>query len=124
MLKAIQYPPSKGWLVANGHDPRLTRKVHLPQARELFSGSQMLMHPAVILAAYEKAKVAGTNESVLLYTGKKGKPYGLTNHKEYFAEGTEAYLYRNHFYPFARAELKEHDPKLLDVLEKIWGAAN
>ncbi|MEQ2009366.1 MAG: metallopeptidase [Limisphaerales bacterium] len=144
LLKAMQYHPSKGWLVANGHDPRLTRKVHITVAKELFSRGQMFKHPAVILhelahgfhdqilsfehpevlAAYNKAKDAGTYESVLLYTGKKVKHYGLTNHKEYFAEGTEAYLYRNDFYPFVRAELKEHDPALHDVLEKIWGAAN
>ncbi len=144
LLKTMQYHPSKSWLVANGHDPRLTHKVHITQAKELFSRGQMLKHPAVILhelahgyhdqilsfenpeiiAAYEKAKAAGTYESVLLYTGKKVKHYGLTNHKEYFAEGTEAYLYRNDFYPFVRAELKEHDPTLHEVLEKIWGPAN
>ena len=143
-LKAMQYHPSKGWLVANGHDPRLTRKVHIPQARALFSRGQLLKHPAVvlhelahayhdqvltfehpeILAAYEKAKASGSYESVLLYTGQKVRHYGLVNHKEYFAEGTEAYLYRNDFYPFVRAELKEHDPTLHDVLVKVWGPAN
>ncbi len=35
---------------------------------------------------------------------------------EYFAEGTEAYFYRNDFYPFVRAELKDHDPVLRDLL--------
>jgi len=40
---------------------------------------------------------------------------------EYFAEGTEAYFYRNDFYPFCRAELKEHDPILHDLLVEIWG---
>ena len=144
LLKPMQYHPSKSWLVANGHDPRLTRKVHIPQARELVSRSQLLKHPAVILhelahayhdqilsfehpevlAAYNKAKEAGTYESVLLYTGTKVKHYGLSNHKEYFAEGTEAYFYRNDFYPFVRAELKEHDPTLHEALVKIWGAAN
>ena len=49
--------------------------------------------------------------------------YGLTNRKEYFAEGTEAYLYRNDFYPFVRAELMNHDPTLHAVLEKVWGPA-
>lgn len=140
LLKSMQYHPSKSWLVANGHDPRLTRKVHITQAKELFSRSQMLKHPAVVLhelahgyhdqilsfenaeiiAAYEKAKAAGNYESVLAHTGKKVKHYALTNHKEYFAEGTEAFLYRNDFYPFVRAELKEHDPTLHDVLTKIW----
>ena len=74
-----------------------------------------------ILAAYQKAKAAGIYENVLLYTGKKVKHYGLTNHKEYFAEGTEAFFYRNDFYPFVRAELKEHDPILHDVLARVWG---
>ena len=144
LLKSMQYHPSREWLTANRHDPRLTRKVHIPQARELFSRGQMLKHPAVILhelahayhdqvltfehpevlAAYNKAKEAGIYEKVLLYTGSKVKHYGLTNHKEYFAEGTEAYFYRNDFYPFVRAELKEHDSTLHDALVKIWGAAN
>ena len=47
----------------------------------------------------------------------------MTNHKEYFAEGTEAYFYRNDFYPFVRAELKKHDLDLHQVLEKVWGPA-
>jgi hypothetical protein len=143
-LKAMQYHPSKGWLVANGHDPRLARKVHITQARELLSRSQMLKHPAVvlhelahgyhhqvlsfehpdILAAYQQARDAGSYTNVLLYTGRRVKHYGLTDHKEYFAEGTEAFLYRNDFYPFVRAELKEHDPALHEVLIKIWGPSN
>ena len=143
-LKAMQYHPSREWLVENGHDPRLARKVHITRARELLSREQMLKHPAVvlhelahgyhdqflgfdhpeILAAYHKARESGSYTNVLLYTGRKVKHYGLTNHKEHFAEGTEAYFYRNDFYPFVRAELKEHDPTLHDVLVKVWGAAN
>lgn len=46
-----------------------------------------------------------------------------SDHKECFAERTEAYLHRNDFSPFVRAELKEHDPTLHAVLEKIWGPA-
>ncbi len=142
-LKAMQYHPSRGWLVANGHDPRLEKKVHIPQARELFSRRQLLKHPAVVLhelahgyhdqflsfenpevlAAFAHANENGLYREVLLFTGEKVRHYGLTNHKEYFAEGTEAYLYRNDFYPFVRAELKEYDPALHDVLEKIWGPA-
>ena len=36
----------------------------------------------------------------------------------------EAYFDRNDFYPFVRAELKEHDPVLHDLLEEIWGVKN
>ena len=44
------------------------------------------------------------------------------NDQEYFAELTEAYFGTNDFYPFVRAELKQHDPKMYQVLEKVWGA--
>ncbi len=142
-LKSMQYHPSQGWLTNNGHDPRLAKKVHIPVAAHLLSRQQLLKHPAVvlhelahayhdqildfdhpeILAAFKKAEAAGTYEEVLLYTGKKVRHYGLTNHKEYFAEATEAYFYRNDFYPFVRAELELHDPEIHKVLEKIWGNA-
>ena len=140
-LKAMQYHPDRQWLVDHGHDPRLARKVHITQARELLSREQMLKHPAVILhelahafhdqvldfdnpeviAVFERAKAARIYEEVLLYTGKTVRHYGLSNHKEYFAEGTEAYFYRNDFYPFVRAELKQHDQPLHDLLQKVWG---
>lgn len=140
-LKAMQYHPGVDWLVEHGHDPRLVKKVHIPHAADLLSRQQIVKHPAVVLhelahayhdqilsfddprvvACYRQAKESGTYEDVLLYTGQKVKHYGLTNHKEYFAEGTEAYFYRNDFYPFVRAELKEHDPAFHDLLVEIWG---
>jgi dipeptidyl-peptidase-4 len=143
-LKSMQYHPSIGWLKSHGHDARLAKKVHIPTAKSLLSRHQMIKHPAVvlhelahayhdqyfgfddpgILKVYNKAKAAGIYEEVLLYTGKKVRHYGMTNQMEYFAEGTEAYFYRNDFYPFCRAELKEHDPDLHDLLEEIWGPLN
>ena len=140
-LGAMQYHPSLGWLTSHGHDPRLAKKVHIPRAESLLARHQMIKHPAVVLhelahayhdqclgfddarivEAYEKAKAAGTYEKVLLYTGKRVRHYAMTDQKEYFAEGTEAYFYRNDFYPFVRAELKEHDPALHDLLCEIWG---
>ncbi len=142
-LKAMQYHPNRQWLVEHGHDPRLAKKVHITQAHELLSRQQMLKHPAVVLhelahgyhdqilsfdqpdiiAAYERAKVAGIYRDVLLFTGDRVEHYGLNNHKEYFAEGTEAYFYRNDFFPFVRAELKEFDPTLHDLLEQVWETA-
>lgn len=143
-LKSMQYHPGKGWLIRNGHDPRLVKKVHIPVASHLLSRQQLLKHPMVVLhelahayhdqilgfdhpeiiRAYDVMKESGSYERVLLYTGKTVEHYGLTNHKEYFAEGTEAYFYRNDFFPFVRAELKLHDPTLHDLLVNIWGPAN
>jgi dipeptidyl-peptidase-4 len=101
----------------------------------------MLKHPAVILhelahayhdqvlsfeepeilKAYTDAMEKGIYEKSLLHTGETVKHYATTNHKEYFAEATEAYLYHNDFYPFVRAELKIHDPAAFAVMQKVWG---
>lgn len=141
IFKTMQYHPSGSWLVARGHDPRLAKKVHIARARALFDRGQLLKHPAVVLhelahayhdqvldfdnpeieAAYESAKASGKYDKVLLYSGRHVRHYGMNNPKEYFAEGTEAWFYRNDFYPFVRAELEEHDPKFYGVLKKIWG---
>jgi len=141
-LGAMQYHPNVGWLKAHGHDLRLAKRVHITRAASLLSRHQMVKHPFVILhelahayhdqilgfdepriiKAFEKAKKAGIYEKVLLFTGQKVRHYALSNHKEYFAEGSEAYFYRNDFYPFVRAELKEHDPELHDLLVEIWGS--
>lgn len=140
-LGNMQYHPGAGWLKNNGHDPRLHKKVHIPRAANLLSRGQMLKHPAVVLhelahayhdqylsfdhpgiiAAYSKAKKSGSYDKVMLFTGQNVKHYAMTNHKEYFAEGTEAFFYRNDFYPFVRAELKKHDPDLDAVLVEVWG---
>ena len=140
-LKAMQYHPSMGWLKAHGHDPRLTRKVHITRAAALLERGQLLKHPAVVLhelahayhdqfltfeheatiAAYENAMKAGLYDRVLLFNGEIVPHYARTNHKEYFAESTEAYFYRNDFFPFVRAELKEHDPIIHAIMEAVWG---
>ena len=140
-LGNMQYHPSRGWLEKNGHDPRLTKHVHVPRAKQLLSRSQWAKHPYVILhelahayhdqvmgfdqpeviTAFQAAQSAGLYEDVLLFTGRRVKHYALTNHKEYFAESTEAYFGVNDFFPFVRAELKEYDPRTHQLMEDIWG---
>ena len=135
------YHPDVDWLTERGHDPRLAKKVHVTRAASLLERHHMLKHPAVILhelahsyhdqvlgfdeprikAAYDRAMKAGLYDEVLLFDGRRVRAYAATDHKEYFAEGTEAWFYRNDFYPFVRAELKEHDPVLYALLEDIWG---
>lgn len=139
-LGAMQYHPSVQWLVANKHDPRLAKKVHITRARDLYSRQQLLKHPLVVLhelahayhdqvldfdnpeiiSVFQSAKEKGLYENVLLYTGENVRHYGLNNHKEFFAEATEAWFYRNDFYPFVRAELEEYDPQLHALMRRIW----
>ena len=140
-LGNMQYHPSKGWLKAHGHDPRLEKHVHIPRAKQLFARHMWAKHPYVVLHelahsyhdqvlsfdnpkvldAFNEAKGKGIYEKVLLYTGRRVRHYGLNNHKEYFAESTEAYFGVNDFYPFVRAELKQHDPRMYALLEEFWG---
>ena len=76
-------------------------------------------HPG-LLEAWREAKKGGTYDSVLRISGRRERHYALTDVQEYFAEGTEAFLGTNDFYPFVRAELQVHDPRLFRLLEEIW----
>jgi hypothetical protein len=68
-----------------------------------------------IKAAHESARKSGTYESVLCRYSKGTEHYAITNKMEYFAENSEAYFGTNDFYPFVRAELKEHDPNVYSL---------
>ena len=134
-----QYHPSRGWLEQNGHDPEKAKAVDLGSAEEFVRETKrqpfMVLHElahayhdrvlgfdhARIRAAYDGAWKDGQYQSVLFWDGRKVRHYGLKDHKEYFAEGTEAYFGTNDYYPFVRAELRHHDPALYDVLESAWG---
>ena len=140
-LSNMQYHPDRGWLERNGYDPNLEKRVHLPRAKQLLDRGTWLKHPWVILHelahayhdqilgfeypeiinAYKRAEKDGLYEKVLLFRGGKTRHYARTNHKEFFAEMTESFVGKNDFYPFVRAELKEHDPQTYQLMEKIWG---
>lgn len=140
-LTTMAYHPSAGWLTKNGHDPRLEKKVHIPIASQLLDRRQLMKHPMVILhelahsyhdqilgfndlrikKVFAAAKKSGTYNKVLSDRGQEVEHYALSNHKEYFAESTEAYFNRNDFYPFVQAELEEHDPKMHSLMMEIWG---
>ena len=140
-LSNMQYHPSQGWLKKNGYDPSLEKRVHVPRARQLLERATWLKHPYVILhelahsyhdqvlnfeneeikLAYQRAEKEKLYERVLLFRGGMTRHYARTNHKEFFAEMTESYVGVNDFFPFVRAELKQHDPKTFSLMEKIWG---
>ena len=76
---------------------------------------------ARLKAAYERAKKSGTYESVLCRYSPATKHYAMSNPMEYLAEDAEAYFGTNDFYPFVRAELREHDPQMCELLEDLFG---
>ena len=55
--------------------------------------------------------------------GRRERHYALNNPKEYFAETTEAFFGVNDFYPFVRAELKEFDPAMFELLGEVWAVS-
>lgn len=77
-----------------------------------------------IRAAFDAAEASGTYEEVDRFNGRiliKDEAYAMSNHKEYFAEATEAYFGRNDFFPFTPRDLRKHDPEMVKVLEDTWG---
>lgn len=134
-----QYHPSRQWLKNNGYNTDLARCVDLGNAgvfmRHERHQPSMVLHelahayhdrvlgfgnPA-IKKAYARAVKGGTYDAVPVWHGREKKAYAMTDHKEYFAENTEAFFGTNDFYPFVRAELKKHDPAMFGVLKQAWG---
>lgn len=140
-LVPMQYHPSAEWLANNGYDEGLARCVHIPVADELLEPRQINVQPwcvlhelahayhdqvlgfdeARILEAFADYKASGHGDAALLVTGERVRHYGLTDHKEFFAEMTEAYFGTNDFFPFNRGELMEAEPGIHKLMETIWG---
>ena len=133
-----EYHPSADWLRSNGYNPEKAKGVEIGNASRFLQADReqpcMLLHELAhayhdrvlgfghpgLRAAYARAKAAGAYDAVLRSTGKVERHYALTDEKEYFAEGTEAWFGVNDFYPFVRAELERHDPGLAGLLGELW----
>jgi hypothetical protein len=133
------YHPSKDWLKSNGMNPDKAGGVELANCKNFLSWTiaqpWMVFHElahgyhhqvltfehAAVKACFDEATKAKIYESVLHINGRKQKHYALTNEKEYFAELSECYFGTNDFFPFVKAELKEYDPRMFDLLGEVWG---
>jgi len=133
-----QYHPSREWLESHQFNPDKAKGVEIGNARVFLKTEReqpalvlhelahayhdlvlTFQHPK-ILEAWREAKQSGTYDSVLRISGIRERHYALTDAQEYFAEGTEAFFGTNDFYPFVRAELRVHDPRLFQLLEQLW----
>jgi len=141
-----EYHPGAGWLREHGRDPAMVKGIEFTDVRNFEAETRRMpnftLHElahayhdrvlargfdnAEIKAAYERAKASKTYDKVDRWFGN-GRPnkferaYGMTDPMEYFAETTEAFFSRNDFFPFNRAELKQHDPDMDQLLAKLWG---
>jgi len=140
----LSYHPSRRWLLARGYKiPRDPQSMMSMSVRSHVGDSYR--HPFVIFhemahgydfyfvgkgrsygnnecqANYERMMDTKTYEKVRIWSGRIGSHYARTNRMEYFAESSEAYFAVNDIYPFVRAELREHDPKMARLIERYWG---
>ncbi|MBJ21520.1 MAG: hypothetical protein CL933_19095 [Deltaproteobacteria bacterium] len=137
-LGGMCYHPDAGWLSLHGYDPRRALGVEISDP-EMFLGVTrtqpwVVMHELAhayhhrvlgfdeprIIALFDAAVESGDYEETFRLRGRLDRHYALSNHKEYFAEGTEAYLGTNDYYPFVRGELERHDPGLHALLRELW----
>jgi hypothetical protein len=141
-----EYHPDAGWLRAHGRNPAMAKSVEVSDvrdfARETDRMPNFMLHELAhayhdrvlsfdepkIKEAFRRAKSAKLYERVERWHGSGSRntferAYAMTDHKEYFAEQTEAYFGRNDFFPFTREELKRHDPQIYALIEELWGVA-
>ena len=133
------YHPSRDWLSQHGRVPEMEKGIEIQSIANFLDWKEtqpaMILHemahawhhrhfgfnhPA-ITAAFQKAQASGRYEKVKHHNGRTERHYALTNEKEYFAELTESYFWRNDFFPFDRKELQEFDPEGAAMVREVWG---
>ncbi|MDF1745094.1 MAG: sulfatase-like hydrolase/transferase [Gimesia sp.] len=133
-----EYHSSAKWLKKNGRHPDLLRCVELTNIaifeREVQRMPMMVLHELAhafhdqilsfdhtgVKKAYDNAAKSGIYNAVHRNNGKVEKAYAMRNRMEYFAETSEAFFGINDFYPHNRSELEQHDPKIVELLERLW----
>ncbi len=138
--RGMCYHPNPKWLEEHGYEVALAKGVHIQRAANFASKHHQSIQPWSVLHELAHAyhdRVLGFGEARILDAWKRFKRegkydecrhihrrgirhYGLTDQKEFFAEMTEAYFGRNDFEPFTRAELKDREPWIHDLMEQVW----
>ncbi len=133
-----EYHPDRQWLERQGRPAEMAHCIEISNvdilAKECIRMPMLLLHElahayhhqvlgfdyAPIVQAFERAKQAGLYQRVRRGNGRMEKAYALTNHKEYFAECSEAFWGENDFFPFIRAQLERYDPTMAELLARVW----
>lgn len=140
-----EYHPSAAWLRENHRNPAMEKGVEFTNTRIFEAETQRMPNFALhelahayhdrvlekgfqnpkVLEAYMRAKASGTYERVEQRFGDgrttQTRAYAMQSQQEYFAEASEAFFSTNDFFPFTRAELEAHDPKIVALLSELWG---
>ncbi|MGB0766615.1 MAG: zinc-dependent peptidase [Phycisphaeraceae bacterium] len=140
--RAAQYHPSRQWLASNGYLPEKAKCVEISNAksflhRRAHHKANTMLHEFAhafhdlhlsfgrqdIIESFKRAEASKSYDEVLrIGSGeRRQRHYAMTDHKEYFAEATEAFFGCNDYYPFVRPELKAHDPTVFAIIKEVWG---
>lgn len=134
-----EYHPDAGWLKDHNRDVAMAKAIqftNIPKFSDEIRRMPMMVlhelahayhdrvlgfdHPKII-EVYQQAVMSGKYDKVpLLIGGTETKAYAMTNHKEYFAELTESYFGVNDVFPFHRAQMRQHDPAMCELLGELW----
>lgn len=133
-----EYHPSEVWLRENGFNPDKARAVEIGNAKLFLEWSKdqpsMVLHELAhayhdrvlgfnhpdLARAYAAAVDSKSYDSVLRNNGKSERAYAMANAQEYFAECSESFFGTNDYYPFVAAELRQHDPKMYELIRTLW----
>jgi len=140
--RKAEYHWSRAWVVSHGRPAGMTHSVQITDINILRrtrpTGPWVLLHELIhgyhdrevgakdkkaIAKAYKDALAKGLYQKVLHSKrgrGKYVKAYAATRMAEYFAETCEAYFGVNDFYPFVRAELRDYDPAICEIIERVF----
>ena len=142
---AAEYHPSRDWLIQNGYIPEKEKAIEISNMSNFLAWSDsnqpwMVLHELVhayhdqvlgygnadVFNAFQAAQSGQLYQNVLYLPGNGVTPwvvavaYAMTNHNEYFAEITEAYLGFNDYFPFDRNDLEVYDPIGFALTASTW----
>lgn len=140
-LGNAHYHPDGDWLERHGYDPAMEKAVHFTAAASLIREacsphrSSVVLHELAhayhdrvlgfdhpgILAAYKMFCDSRLFDQVATVSGATRPHYGLTDHKEFFAEMTETFFVGNGYYPFNHFQLHREHPPTYELIANIWG---
>ncbi len=137
-----EYHWKRKWLTDHGRNPDMAHCVQITNINILRrtrpTGPWVLLHELMhgyhdrevgaedkkaVAKAYKSALAKGLYQKVLHSKSRRDtrvKAYAATRMEEYFSETCEAYFGVNDFYPFVKAELRDYDPAIYEIIERVF----
>ena len=130
---AVYFGGHQAWLLGGGNATNKANSVTILKVRSLaeehqpdMMGRCVTLHELAAglhdqLKVGEQALVFGTFKQAVDRKLYDRRLYAATNHHEYFAELSCAYLDQLDYYPRSRGEVEEYDKEGYKMMVKLWG---